>query len=209
MPTRRFEISWLLRKPQNLAAKRGQIVQAGIIWGQKRRPLYGVEGWPRNRGFLCTILRTLQSGPRSVSAIWRVVASQGWSLRGVPLYYSPIPIPSLYVVILNLQKISFTCIHSIIVCVLHHVTPYIATVYIYSLWCVHMMWTHLMWCDVIKGEEITIPTTKILHVRVQSIHTWMKALKCKTLGACMAWQVMVSWQIADHDSEVHIAISDT
>ena len=37
----------------------------------------------------------------------------------------------------------------------------------------------------------------------------MKALKCKTLSACMAWQVMVSRQIADDDSEVHIAISDT
>ena len=31
----------------------------------------------------------------------------------------------------------------------------------------------------------------------------MKALKCKTLGACMAWQVMVSRQIAHDDSEVH------
>ena len=24
---------------------------------------YGVEGWPRSRGFLCTILRAMQSGP--------------------------------------------------------------------------------------------------------------------------------------------------
>ena len=37
----------------------------------------------------------------------------------------------------------------------------------------------------------------------------MKALKCKTLGTCMAWQVR---QIADDDSEVQlysIAINDT
>ena len=76
----------VLGKPQNLVVKGGQIVQAGIVWGQKGRPLYGVEGWPRNRGLICTILRALQSGPRSVSAIGRVVAYQGWSLRGVPLY---------------------------------------------------------------------------------------------------------------------------
>ena len=40
----------------------------------------------------------------------------------------------------------------------------------------------------------------------------MKALKCKAIGACMAWQVMVSWQIADDDSEAQlysIAINDT
>ena len=35
---------------------------------------------------LSTILRAMQSGPRSVSAVGRVVAYQGWSLRGVPLY---------------------------------------------------------------------------------------------------------------------------
>ena len=28
----------------------------GIIWGPKTWPLYGVEGWPLNRGFLSTIL---------------------------------------------------------------------------------------------------------------------------------------------------------
>ena len=70
----------------NLVVRRGQIVLVGIIWGRKWWPLYGVEGWPRNRGFLCTILRAMQSGPRSESAIGRVVAYQGWSLRGVPLY---------------------------------------------------------------------------------------------------------------------------
>ena len=32
----------------------------------------------------------------------------------------------------------------------------------------------------------------------------MKALKCKTLSACVAWQVMVSSQIAHDDSEVQI-----
>ena len=35
-----------------------------------------------------------------------------------------------------------------------------------------------------------------------AVNSTMKALKCKTLGACMAWQVMVSQQIADDDSEV-------
>ena len=46
-----------------LAVKRGQFVLVSIIWGRKSRPLYGVEGWPRSRGFLCTILRAMQSGP--------------------------------------------------------------------------------------------------------------------------------------------------
>ena len=34
------------------AVKRGQFVLASIIWGRKSRR---VEGWPRSRGFLCTI----------------------------------------------------------------------------------------------------------------------------------------------------------
>ena len=34
----------VLGKLQNLVAKRGQIVQTGIIWGQKGGPLYGEEG---------------------------------------------------------------------------------------------------------------------------------------------------------------------
>ena len=72
------------RRCVNLVIRRGQIILVGIIWGREGRPSYGVEGWPQNRGLLCTILRQL--GPRSVSAIGRVVAYQGWSLRGVPLY---------------------------------------------------------------------------------------------------------------------------
>ena len=47
----------LLRNHLGLAVKRCHIVLVGIIWGGKARPLYGVEGWPRNRGFLCTILK--------------------------------------------------------------------------------------------------------------------------------------------------------
>ena len=35
-----------------------------ISRGRKSRPLYGVEGWPRSRGFLCTILRAMQSGTK-------------------------------------------------------------------------------------------------------------------------------------------------
>ena len=47
--------SWLwnqLTEPQNSVAKKGQVVQAGIILGQKGRPLYEVVRWPRNRVFL-------------------------------------------------------------------------------------------------------------------------------------------------------------
>ena len=36
------------------------------------------------QGFLMYYTKGVQSGPRSVSAIGRVVAYQGWSLRGVP-----------------------------------------------------------------------------------------------------------------------------
>ena len=32
----------------------------------------------------------------------------------------------------------------------------------------------------------------------------MKALKCRTLSACVAWQVMVSLQNAHDDSEVQL-----
>ena len=50
--------------------------------GQKMWPLYGVERWPRNRGFLCTILnsnavgtkvsgRLRQGGRRSGEAVKR------------------------------------------------------------------------------------------------------------------------------------------
>ena len=70
-----------------LVVRQGQIVLVRIIWGRKWWSLYGVEGWPRNKGFLCTVLRVMQLAPRSVSAIARVVAYQGWLLRGVPLYF--------------------------------------------------------------------------------------------------------------------------
>ena len=62
------------RRCTNLAAMRGKIVLMGIICGRKGRPLYGIEGWPLSGGFLCTVLRAMRSGPRSVSAIERVVA---------------------------------------------------------------------------------------------------------------------------------------
>ena len=113
--------------------KEGSNCTGGHHLGPEKAAVVRSRGVAAKQGFLMYYTKDVAIGPRSVSAIRRVVASQGWSLRGVPLYYSPIPIPSLYVVILNLQKISFTCIHNIIVCVLHHVTPYIATVYIYSL----------------------------------------------------------------------------
>ena len=77
-----------------LAVVWGCYVLVGIISGRETWPLYGAERWPRNRGFLCTILRAMHSGPRSVSAIGRVAAYQGWSLRGVPLYWY---IVSIYV----------------------------------------------------------------------------------------------------------------
>ena len=32
--------------------------------GRKSRPLYGIEGWPRSRLFLCTILKAMQSGTK-------------------------------------------------------------------------------------------------------------------------------------------------
>ena len=35
-----------------------------ISRGRKSRPFYGVGGWPRSRGFLCTILRAMQSGTK-------------------------------------------------------------------------------------------------------------------------------------------------
>ena len=40
--------------------------KAGLICigDRESRPLYGVEGWPRSRGFLCTILRAMQSGTK-------------------------------------------------------------------------------------------------------------------------------------------------
>ena len=37
-----------------LAVVRGLYVLVGVISGQKTWPLYGVEGWPRNRGFVST-----------------------------------------------------------------------------------------------------------------------------------------------------------
>ena len=36
----------------------------GIIWGKKMWPLYGVERWPPNRGFLCTILNSNAVGTK-------------------------------------------------------------------------------------------------------------------------------------------------
>ena len=47
------------------------------------------------------------------------------------------------------------------------------------------------------------------HLYTESVHfkcklIIMKALKCKTLRACVAWQVMVLRQIADDDSEVQL-----
>ena len=35
-----------------MAVARGRYVWARAISGLKTRPLYGVEGWPRNRGFV-------------------------------------------------------------------------------------------------------------------------------------------------------------
>ena len=83
----------MLGKPQNLVAKRGQIVQAGITRGQKGRPLYGVEGWPRNRGLLCTTLRAFQSGPRCVryrgsGRLSRVVIKRGSTIINLGMYES-------------------------------------------------------------------------------------------------------------------------
>ena len=47
-----------------LAVARGRYVLVGVISGRKTRPLYGVEGWPRNRGFVSTISIAMRSGPR-------------------------------------------------------------------------------------------------------------------------------------------------
>ena len=47
-----------------LAVARGRYVLAGVISGRRTRPLYGVEGWPRNRGFVSTISIAMRSGPR-------------------------------------------------------------------------------------------------------------------------------------------------
>ena len=44
--------------------KVGLICIGEYLSGRKSRPLYGVEGWPRSRGFLCTILRAMQSGTK-------------------------------------------------------------------------------------------------------------------------------------------------
>ena len=60
------------------------MVLVGIIWTWKRAAVTRRGG--REEGFLCTLLRELQSLPRSVFAIGRVVTYQGWTLRGVPLH---------------------------------------------------------------------------------------------------------------------------
>ena len=84
------QLTWLLHNHFSLAVRWGHILLVGIIWGGKARPLYRVEGWPRNRGFLCTIYtKGIATEPRLVSTLGRVVIYQGWSLRGLPLYSIP------------------------------------------------------------------------------------------------------------------------
>ena len=50
-----------------LAIARGRYVSVGVISG---RPLYGIEGWPRNRGFVSTISIMTRSGTK-VSVLYR------------------------------------------------------------------------------------------------------------------------------------------
>ena len=65
----------------------------GVAIVQKQMPFRAIlRSWtllPSHK--LLTILRALQSGPRSVSAIRRLVASQRWSLRGFHCTHSREP----------------------------------------------------------------------------------------------------------------------
>ena len=54
--------------------------------GPKRAAVVRSRGVAAKRGFIMYYTMGVATGPRSVSAIGRVVAYQGWSLRGVPLY---------------------------------------------------------------------------------------------------------------------------
>ena len=92
------------RYPRTLGRSRAQDANSGRwvnhkTWSQRgvnlyRRASFGARkaavirsrGVGAKQGFIMYYTKGVATGPRSVSAIGRVVAYQGWSLRGVPLY---------------------------------------------------------------------------------------------------------------------------
>ena len=72
-----------VRKP---GCKAGSNRTSGHHLGPGRVAVIPSRGVAVKQGFLCSILRAMQSGLWSVTTIGRVVDYQGWSLRGVPLY---------------------------------------------------------------------------------------------------------------------------
>ena len=75
----------------------GHFCTGGHHLGPGRAAFIRSRGVAAKQGFLMYYTKGVAIGPRSVSAIGRVVAYQGWSLRGVPLYV----VTTLLLAILN------------------------------------------------------------------------------------------------------------
>ena len=104
-----------------LSVKRGSFVLVSISRGRKSLPLYGVEGWPRSRGFLCTILRAMQSETK-VSVRYRrsgrlsgVVVKSGSTVH-VLLYMYYCIIVSLYCCIIVVMDYCIIVLLSLYYC---------------------------------------------------------------------------------------------